>query len=1392
MEPSENYANDAPGENHPQTEQHLPDKPEVSESVLPEESHMETERTSTEDIQSPPNAPPLSGQNEDAPVLPAEEAVQRSGASASGASEEKGESSLSSLPPVDNLSSTSRKFNKPTFKTFFSSNFLDAFFFRYVSPVIEHTQKTNSLKITEIQFEHSAELDFEQESRAFEHYWKSKKDSYSFTIIALLFMKREYLPLLGFQLAEGASKMCRTVFIFKLVEQFSGGGSLRSPWMWIWGALFFLINVLYITCFGQSLSRAKRLSRRLNSILICILYRRYISSKDTSNEMSSKINDMISNGLKNAEGWIYYLVYMPMTFVELIFGTIFLTRYILPAWNMLFFFFLTFLCLIGLQLIVIWRLIVKTEQLQKERSIVTSFFSNSICGIQIIKYYCWNNVFSRLIIDSSQRFFNVMMSHTVIFGLLFGVFVSASAFLRPFPFFYGIVPSAKQDAAFLCLVFGLVFTVTFQFMKCIMYLVNMNSLIVRYRQIEDDLQKKSKTLPLDHPDDEANSIEYTSANLVLGEFILNIENLNVKRGELVAVIGAIGSGKSAFLLSILNHYPLIGGSLRRTDVVSYAPQTPWIITGTVRDNILLGREMNRTWYRQILSACCLDSDMESWDEADLKFVGERGSSLSGGQKARISLARALYTKDASIFLLDDVLSALDHKIQRQVFLNIQNLYADKKTILISINQMNYLGFFDSIILTENNKITFHGSYNDLVQFKTSKFVTNNVLIDLGDLSLPASPIVPCATSVYELPEYSGTQLSFEEEIGSAESSDEEDLILVNEENPSESIELAVEKEIVKKHSTKSPVRILWDLISTGECRVFVPFIIVLGMTFYPVFIFQYEILYWIKSKNMWPILFCLLFCLIPVLIATAKSLLMLYSVRKSARVVYGKSIESIMNASNDFFVKSSIGSLLSVLSKDLNVITNDFLSYFVEGGEYIFLIVFIYGHNAITCPWVLMLFPFASFWIFLAFKKFKKCMNLTKRSELRQFDKLIDHFSSSREGLPVINCLGVDKKFASDAYLKVYRYFVILDVEESLTAWLGTRIDAWSCCHIAIYISCTIVHADKGDVLHIGHGIYGGFNLLSTVQMLISSYIIMSNHLLSADRLLALTRIPPEEDERSLKAALPVPSVWPDQGKIVFHDVSCVYPGTKTKILDSVSFEISPREKVAVIGRTGAGKSSLISVLFRIMQPILPGKVVIDSFDLQQVPISTLRHRIAIVPQDPYIFEQTIRNNIDPEGIYSEEQIWRSIEKVSMRKKIERLPHKLDTVASDCVSFSDGEKQLLSLARALVKEPKIIVFDEANARLDPQTASQIMSICNKEFKDSVVIFIVHRIDTVLDFDKIMVLERGTVKELAAPYELLQNEASYFHQMLRSSSNSEESYREKYEIVKSHYLSKHAQ
>ena len=1434
MESSGNYSNDEPGENPGSTEQHSSTNPESTESVLPsEEGHMEDQTASTENNSSTPDDPVSSALNENtqesysatnvteskesdstdnnemndsigdlseerqhnaANITENADSVndQEETASVVKSNQDMEDESISTTKTTPgNFSSVvnSSKSEKPVFKTFYSSNIIDTFTFSFTSPVIDHTQATNSLKITEIQFEPSAQLDFEQESKNFEQFWKLKQDSYSFMIIALLFLKREYLPLLGFQLCEGTSKLLRTYFVYKLIESFITKGSYQYPEIWIWGALFFLANVVYIVCFGQSLSRAKRVSRRLNSILISILYRKYINSKDTSNEMSSKINDMISNGLQNTKDWIYYLVYIPMTLIELIVSVIFLKTCILHDWETIFWFFALFMVLIGLQLLVIWRLVVKTKQLEKERSVVTSIFSNSICGIQIIKYYCWNNVFTRFIIESSQRFFKVMMSHTVIFGMLFGIFVSATSFLRPLPFFFNHTPAPHQDVAFLCLIFGLVFTVTFQFMKCLMLLITRNSLMVRYCEIKDELKKKTGGLLLEHPEIDANSIEFVNANLVLDEFILNIENLNIRNGEMVAVIGAIGSGKTAFLLTILNHYPLISGELRRTAKVSFAPQTPWIITGTVRDNILLGREMNQAWYRKILSACCLDPDIDSWDEADLKFVGERGISLSGGQKARISLARALYTKDASIFVLDDVLSALDSRIQRQVFLNIKNLYEDKKTILLSINQMNYLSFFDSIILVEQNKIAFHGNYNDLVQLKTSKFVADNVLIDITDLSVPASPALPSTPSVYEIPTYSATQLSFEDEHLDESDTSDDDLVLIGNKQSSESSEVPIEKEITKKYSKKNATRIFWDLICTGECRMYVPLIIILGLTFYPIFVYQYDILKWVKRKKVWVLFFNVLFCIIPVVIATSKSLLMLFSIRKSARIVYGKSIESIMNASSDFFVKTSIGSLLSVLSKDLNVITNDFLTYFVEGGEYIFLIIFIYGYNTMTCPWVLMLFPFATFWIFLAFKKFKKCMDLTKKSELRQLDKLIDHFSSSREGLPVINCLGADKKFISDAYLKTYRHFVITDLEESLSAWLGIRVDAWSCCHIAIYIACTIVHQDKGSPVDIGYGIYGGFNLLSTVQMLISSYIILSNQLLSADRLLALTRIPPEEDESSLKAALPVPGIWPDQGKIVFQDVSCIYPGTKTKILDSVSFEILPREKVAVIGRTGAGKSSLISVLFRIMQPIYPGQVLIDSLDLQQIPISTLRHRIAIVPQDPYIFEQTIRNNIDPEGMYSEELIWKSVEKVSMRKKIERLPHRLDTVASDSVSFSDGEKQLISLARALIKEPKVIVFDEANAKLDPKTASKIMDICSKELKDCVVIFIVHRIDTILDFDKIMVLERGMLKEFAAPYELLQNESSYFSQMLRSSSNTEESYQEKYEIAKAHYFSK---
>ncbi|KAJ1557628.1 Multidrug resistance-associated protein 4 [Nowakowskiella sp. JEL0078] len=410
-----------------------------------------------------------------------------------------------------------------------------------------------------------------------------------------------------------------------------------------------------------------------------------------------------------------------------------------------------------------------------------------------------------------------------------------------------------------------------------------------------------------------------------------------------------------------------------------------------------------------------------------------------------------------------------------------------------------------------------------------------------------------------------------------------------------------------------------------------------------------------------------------------------------------------------------------------------------------------------------------------------------KRMEAITRSPVYSSFNSTLEGLLTIRAFDAEDRF-SDKFVRTQNentriWFMFL----SATRWLGLRLDVLSSCFV-IFISFLTVLLQKS--LGLSPGIVGlllsySLQLMTLLQWCVRQSAEVENLMVSVERVLEYTELEPEAPPFT---DIRPPDSWPSQGDVEIKDLSLIYPKTNKPALQNITVHMKPGQRCGIIGRTGAGKSSFLQAIFRLVEPTpSSGTIFIDGIDTSTIGLADLRSRISIIPQEPFCFRGTLRFNIDPFSCYSDEELWKVLEAVELKRVIEAIPEKLDAkVTENGGNWSFGEKQLICLARAILRNTKLIVMDEATSNVDLQTDELVQKAIrgktfgnqsqNALFANATVITIAHRLQTVIDFDCLMVLSGGKLVEFGKPYELLQKDPSdqtaWFRRMVEEIPNAD--------------------
>ncbi|XP_074647217.1 multidrug resistance-associated protein 1-like isoform X2 [Tubulanus polymorphus] len=872
--------------------------------------------------------------------------------------------------------------------------------------------------------------------------------------------------------------------------------------------------------------------------------------------------------------------------------------------------------------------------------------------------------------------------------------------------------------------------------------------------------------------------------------ILTNLNLDVKRGSIIAVVGQVGSGKSSLVNAMLGELKVQSGSVNIDGSIAYVPQQAWIQNKTVRNNILFGLPYKQDKYDGVIDACALTSDFKILPGGDETEVGDKGLNVSGGQKQRISLARAVY-QEADIYVLDDPLSAVDSHVGKHIFdkcLGKEGVLKDKTRILVT-HGVTYLPSVDYIVVLKGGRVDEMGTYDELISHDGAfaEFI-KTYLIEAEEEVDEEEMDENMKTIHQELVK----QISVLED---SQEGDGDFVRSLKERRKSRAMtltrpmtQLEFDKESIKRSIKKSELT-TEEVVETGSVSfsVFASYakanglfaVILTSISYFMFVIMQVFSNIWLSwwstdpaepdgTQNEHEMHIRLGVYggmgVVQVVFTFGLTLGICYGSLNASRILHSKILSGIMRAPMAFFDVTPLGRIMNRISKDMDIVdVNVPLCLRI----WLATVSMVLGTIIIVCYstpiFIAILVPLAIFYYMIQ-RLYISTSRQLKRIEAVKRSPIFSAFGESVVGASSIR-----------AYCQQQRFMDIIDdlADRNNMAyfpnivsyrWLGFWLDMIG--NVLVFATGIMAVAGKGsiDAGVAGLAISYALRVTAGLTLMVRQTCDMETYIISVERIQEYTEVEPEADWYNDETR-PSPE-WPQHGKVEFQDYCTRYRKGLDLVLKGIDVTIKPGEKVGIVGRTGAGKSSLTLALFRLIESA-SGYIVIDDVEISSLGLHDLRRCLTIIPQDPVLFSGTLRMNLDPFDEHSDDQLWKCLELGHLKGFVQNEPEGFQYECSEGgENLSVGQRQLLCLARALLRKTKILVLDEATAAVDLETDDLIQNTIRTAFADCTVITIAHRLKTILDYDRVMVLDRGIVEEYDSPANLMDNSSSIFYGMAK--------------------------
>uniref|UniRef100_A0AAZ3PYL9 ATP-binding cassette, sub-family C (CFTR/MRP), member 3 n=1 Tax=Oncorhynchus tshawytscha TaxID=74940 RepID=A0AAZ3PYL9_ONCTS len=1028
---------------------------------------------------------------------------------------------------------------------------------------------------------------------------------------------------------------------------------------------------------------------------------------------------------------------------------------------------------------------IAVEQMQYKDARI-KLMNEILNGIKVLKLYAWESSFKEKVLEIRQKELNVLRK-TAYLGAL-----STMVALTTFAVYVTVDKNNILDAekAF----------VSLSLFNILRFPLNMlPQVISSIVQASVSLKRIQDFLSHDELDPESvnrtNTATDSSVTVVNGKFTwakrdppaLHNINLMVPQGSLLAVVGHVGCGKSSLVSALLGEMEKMEGDISIQGSVAYVPQQAWIQNATLRDNILFGKAYNEHKYHCCLDACALTQDLEVLPGGDLTEIGEKGINLSGGQRQRVSLARALYN-EADVYLLDDPLSAVDAHVAKHIFDQVigpEGALQGKTRILVT-HGISFLPQVDNIVVMVEGRVSEMGSYQELLKQNGAfaEFLRNYSLEDIieedeatealidEEENFPDDALSNHTDMVDNEPVVNEAKRQFIRQIS---------IISGDLENPkSRSVRkrLCSERKHAESDSEKKLPKveklIQAETAETGrvKSKVFWEYAKAVG----PLLSLFICFLYGCQSAasigaNVWLSqwtndaaqnvtqenvsmrvgVYAALGMAQGLLVMVSSFTLAMGNIGAARKLHYAL-LDNKFHTPQSFFDTTPIGRVINRFSKDIYVIDEAlpstvlmFLGTFFSSLSTMIVIV------ASTPIFAVVIAPLAFIYIFVQ-RFYVATSRQLKRLESVSRSPIYSHFSETVTGSSVIRAYCRHDAFVLMSDMKVD------DNQKSYypgivsNRWLGVRIEFIGNCIVLFAALFAVIGKDKLNPGLVGLSVSYALLVTMSLNWMVRMTSDLESNIVAVERVREYsetkTEAPWEVEDKK-----PSPD-WPSQGNVEFSDYSVRYREGLELVLKNLTLSVKGGEKIGIVGRTGAGKSSMTLCLFRLLEAA-GGEITIDGVKISEIGLHDLRSKLTIIPQEPVLFSGSLRMNLDPFERYSDGEIWKALELSHLNKFVSNQPAKLELECSEGgENLSVGQRQLVCLARALLRKTRILILDEATAAIDLETDDLIQSTIRTQFEDCTVFTIAHRLNTIMDYTRVLVLDKGQIAEFDTPTNLL--------------------------------------
>eukprot|EP00753_Platysulcus_tardus_P008155 PLAT157.1.p1 GENE.PLAT157.1~~PLAT157.1.p1 ORF type:complete len:1459 (-),score=711.94 PLAT157.1:104-4480(-) len=831
-------------------------------------------------------------------------------------------------------------------------------------------------------------------------------------------------------------------------------------------------------------------------------------------------------------------------------------------------------------------------------------------------------------------------------------------------------------------------------------------------------------------------------------WLLSGVTLQLAPGSFTVVTGAVGVGKSSLLAALLGDMPLVDGNVAYNGRVAYCPQTPWIFNGTLRENVLMGADMRWDDYKRALQLAQLSSDLAILVAGDQTGIGSRGVNLSGGQKARVALARAIYA-DADIYLLDDVLSSVDAHVGRRIFHDCLLEALAGKTRLFITHATQFAPLADSVMLMDGS----------------------------GLRQLSADEVAALAD---------GSEEGGDGEVASEGEAKEDDAAAGKDSDKDGSAVMAgvsrkdadgagklvqAEDRQVGKVGLATYLHYLrsvgyWHMSAVTLLSLLQPTVALLPRWW--ISMWSGDVLH--ETLSYYVSVYAAVACAVPLLTLFAGIYWIQVSVA-AGRSIHQSMVAAVLRATLSFFDSNPSGRILNRFGGDSSRVDTMLPSSMRACLLRIFTLVTTAVSLALIQPELLLGLPLMLY----AFLRVQMYATDTMR-ELRRLGSRCGSpiFAQLSETLDGSDSIAIYGQQAASRALMEERVEMALRMRLRTTytnRWMAMRLNLLG--SITLLATCLLATLRPGSIpaALVGLAILQGGELTSNIGDVVKAQSSLELNMTSLERVLTYTSQLPQEAAAVVADCRPPTDSWPRGMSLQLKDIVVRYRPELPPALNGLTLRIEGSQRVGICGRTGSGKSTLVQLLFRLVEPE-GGSITLGGVDLCSLGLHDLRSRLAVIPQDPVLFAGSVRYNLDPWLTTSDSTLWDMLAAVELRDTVAAMPAGLDSAVMEGGSgWSVGQRQLFCLARTLLRGASLLVLDEATAYVDRETDALVQAALRRRFGDATVLTIAHRLDSIMDSDVLLVLDEGKLVQQGSPEELLRDEAGAFYSLVETARSS---------------------